>query len=178
MLAKVDHRISHVKNKGKEMSFMDIKWVNPFPSLKSHTSVNFDAIELLKKYQKDKLEIDLCYIDPPYGGKQSDYGYIYSFFEECLYEEKYAAIVERRPGLKRFIGAKNYKKNFTELIELTSFIPTLIISYSDSSWGDIDKICDIIKKYRKCDVEEYKYAYQYRNRKNNNSREYLIISRK
>ena len=36
---------------------------------------------------QEKPQADICYIDPPYGGSQSDYAKMYAFFEEYIYRK-------------------------------------------------------------------------------------------
>ena len=44
------------------------------------------------------------------------------------------------------------------LLNSMSNIPNLIISYNDTSWGDIDEIVDVVKIYRKkVHLEEFNY---------------------
>jgi adenine-specific DNA methylase len=186
VLAKLEHRLSHPRNNGREMLFRNIRWIEPlFPEDNHiHYIDNKDALVLLQDIDTvDKL----VYIDPPYGGEQSDYVYMYGFFEEYLYQnnfwlgDKYISVEERMRKLKEgaefFADKKKYRIHFEKLIQLAQFHPQIAISYNDSSWGTLDEICDIVKKYRKSViVEEFLYNYKYREDKSP-AKEYLIISK-
>lgn len=184
LLAKVDHRLGHMRNNGIEMfhngrdfSYNGMNWVKPInvDNDESHFCYNMDAIELL---QTKKPQVDLAYIDPPYGGLTSDYGYIYSFFEEMIYGCSYDKIKKEREGYTKFIDKKNYEEHFIKLVESLNYIPTWVISYNDSSWGDINKIISIIKQYRNdIIVKDFEYDYKYRRNKKIKKKgtEYLVI---
>jgi len=181
ILSNLEHRLKHQRNKKSgEMLFSKIKiqWKKPLllNDKNDHECYNLDAISLLQ--MNDNLKIDLCYIDPPYGGDQSDYLKSYCFFEECIREKKYEDI-KKENGFNYFTNNKKYEEHFNKLIELTKNIHWIIISYNDLSWGSIDDICNIIKKYRKkVTVEEFPYNYNYRdqNRNTKDTKEYVIIS--
>ena len=186
ILAKYEHRVKHQRNRGLEMfnndtdkngiSYKDMKFLEPlYPQDKNiHECYNMDAIDFLTTIHPI---VDLCYIDPPYGGDQSDYGYMYSFLEELIYRESYEDIKKNRDGDSRFTSGKKYRDNFDELMGKVSYIPNLIISYNSSSWGTIEEICDVIKKYRSnIVVEEFLYSYKYRNKsKEDKAKEYVIV---
>ncbi|MCK5763735.1 MAG: DNA adenine methylase [Clostridiales bacterium] len=121
ILATYEHRVSHSRNKGNHMfwngnciSYSGMRWQNPiFPTdINSHKCYNMDAIDLLKNI---KPVVDLVYIDPPYGGSQSDYGFMYALFEEMLHGDSYEKIEKERFGASRFIKKNNYKNNFEQL---------------------------------------------------------------
>lgn len=190
VLAKLDHRINHSRNKGSgiPMHVSGIDWIYPvFAEDKNvHSATNLDAMHFLKT---NNTECELIYIDPPYGGDQSDYAHMFMFFEELLYQnndiyvnfEENNALIDRKSYLNafsnKFINSKNYSDNFDELISLVKKYPNIAISYNDSSWGSIDEICDVIKRHRKeVIVEEFSYDYKYRADKKQ-AKEYLIISK-
>ena len=180
ILANYNHRIKHDKNKGGEMFSSDgrfsisrFKWVRSIclENTNNHRCYNTDAIKLLDLVPK----VDLCYIDPPYGGEQSDYGYMYKIFEEMLYYKSYDKI--KSSDHNKFVNSKNYEEHFNELIKKANHIPTLLISYNNSSWADIDKIISCIKRYRSnVVVENIQYKYKYRI-ETEDSKEYLILAR-
>lgn len=176
ILANVDYRIKHQRDKRQEMLFETILYREPLyhNDKNNHECYNKGSIELL---EQNKFNIDLCYIDPPYGGDQSDYLKAYSFFEECLREDLYLNI-KKNKQFNNFTNNKDYEAHFNKLIKLTDGIPWIIVSYNDTSWGSIDKITEIIKKYRKkVIIESFSYSYKYRNQNNNTkeTKEYLIL---
>ena len=196
VLAKVEHRINHKRNGGREMAFKDIRWTTFNCSNESIESKIFslDAIDLLKSRKELDIFPDICYIDPPYGGKQSDYVEMYEFVEgysrletreeremilETYNDECVESIKKKKEAQKRFINKTGYSDNFNKLISATNGIPCIVISYNDSSWGTIDEISSIVSKYRKSViVENFDYDYQYRDRNSKKqSKEFLIIGR-
>ncbi len=186
ILATFEHRIDHPRNKGNamfwnghEISHSDMRFQNPiYPTdPNQHECYNMDAIDFLRTVSP---KVDLAYIDPPYGGSQSDYGFMYALFEEILHGKDYKEIEEKRFGADRFIDKSNYKKNFSQLLFFSKYIPNIIISYNDTSWGTIDEICEVVKKHRSnVVVEEFDYSYKYRDKKNNDkgTKEYIIVAK-
>lgn len=143
-------------------------------------ATNCDAIELLKS---GFVDVDCAYFDPPYGGSSSNYGYLYQFFEEYIYEKS----IEELPHymnncVNKFANAKDYEENFVELLSSAISIPIWIISYNDSSWKDLNYIVELIKTFRKnVIVESVPYDYHYRGKRGNkvklSEQEHLIIAR-
>ena len=186
ILATFEHRIDHPRNKGnamfwngKEISHSSMRFQNPiYPTdPNQHECYNMDAIEFLEKV---KPKVDLAYIDPPYGGSQSDYGFMYALFEEILHGEDYKEIEEKRFGADRFIGKDNYRENFSKLLDASKYIPNIIISYNDTSWGTIDEISEAVEEHRSnVVVEEFDYSYKYRSKENSSkgAKEYIIIAK-
>lgn len=171
VLADREHRINHVKNSGNEMNFLTIPMYPHFywDSFGSgHTAFNRDAIELLSS--DDCPEVDICYIDPPYGGQQSDYSFMYSFFDDYIRKKP----KESDENCKKFSKSSNYIEPFREMLSKTEKIPVIILSYNDSSWSSLDKIVGEIKRFRSnVSVEELEYDYNYRDQ-SKVSKEYLI----
>ena len=205
VLAKLDHRLNHPRNKGREMSFKNIRWTNPiYPNDSNrHQAFGMDAINFLEQLEEmnkehkksgfEELNPDLCYIDPPYGGHQSDYAEMYDFFEGYIYlqsreerekildsynEEAKLSVKRNLENKKRFINKKNYREHFDKLINLTAGIKWIAISYNNSSWGSIDEIHEIVKRYRKrVIIEDFSYSYNYRKKGNRKKiKEYLILA--
>lgn len=186
ILASYEHRVDHPRNKGNHMfwngrgiSHSNMRWQNPiYPTdTNQHECYNLDAIEMLCVVRP---EVDLVYIDPPYGGSQSDYSLMYELFEGMLHGELYQQSGELRFGADRFISKDNYKENFSKLMGDCKDIPNMIVSYNDTSWGTIDEICEVVKKYRSSVVvNEFDYSYKYRNKKNNDkgTKEYIIVAK-
>jgi len=186
ILASYDHRIDHPRNKGynmffngRDFSYSNMRFQNPiYPTdANQHETYNMDAVEFLEKV---KPQVDLAYIDPPYGGSQSDYGFMYSLFEETLYGKDYKDIEEKRFGADRFIDKNNYKENFSQLLSASRYIPNIIISYNDTSWGNIEEIRKAVEEHRdNVVVEEFDYSYKYRDKKNNDkgTKEYIIVAK-
>ena len=194
VLAKTDHRINHSRNKGKEMSFKDVSWNSPIPGQVGldYKAFNEDAGYLLQNLSENNISPDLCYIDPPYGGDQSDYSTMFDFIEgyqwltskdqrnqpvDSYYDWCKEKIERKAKARKKFINSKNYVDHFDELIKATVDIPWIAISYNDSSWGSIDEMTTVVNKYRKdAIVKEFSYSYKYRSGENSKGVEYLILS--
>jgi len=183
ILAKLEHRLSHPRNQGIEMSFSfkNIRWTKPIYSsdFNKHKAFNLDAIDLLERIDELDIKVDLCYIDPPYGGEQSDYIQMYDFFEGLQFLQGWQEMKKKIKGMKRFTNNRDYEEHFNKLMSLSVKFPWIVISYNNDSWSSIDKICSIIKKYRKrAIVEEFNYSYNYRDKEKSGdgTKEYLILS--
>jgi len=138
-------------------------------------ATNSDIIDLL---ELSPVYVDCVYFDPPYGGDASDYGTLYRFFEEYIYEEKLEHLPHYK-ALSRFSNKKNYEKNFIRMLEAAQKIPIWILSCNDSSWEGLDYIVRIIKRFRKnVTVDSVDYSYKYRTKKKKNKeKEHLIVAR-
>ncbi|MCD6435400.1 MAG: DNA adenine methylase, partial [Clostridiales bacterium] len=147
VIAKLEHRMNHARNKnrntneGMEMSFNDIQWNNPIPDTKgaNYNVFGLDAIYLLENLEKFDISPDLCYIDPPYGGDQSDYSSMFDFIEGYINFQKKEDRSDSK-ARQKFINSKSYSNNFKELMRATVQIPWMVVSYNNSSWGNIDEI--------------------------------------
>lgn len=174
VIASLKHRLAHPRNKGKAMRFRrlpnyDFRQIH---SCAVHEAYNMDAVELLIKH---KPKVDLCYIDPPYGNKQSDYASSYNFFEEYYLGKKIDRSGIVSDPATKFIKSSSYEENFDELIKNCSYIPYIVVSYNNESWGSIETICDLLKKYRKhVFYQSMKIKYKYRASKS--VQEFAIIS--
>jgi adenine-specific DNA methylase len=170
ILAQIDHRQSHQRNEGSEgIPFHSIR---PYKIARANgrksIATNLDAMELLTVH---KPKVDMIYIDPPYGGDQSDYAGMYSFFEEYLGSS-------RPPAADRFVKKKTYGESFNELLQALPKEPVWIFSYNDDSWANIDKIKDHLKPFgrREIIVKEIDYKYNYRSEEKASGTEYVIVA--
>jgi adenine-specific DNA-methyltransferase len=170
VLADLDHRLNHKRNRGESMNLHKMIWPdfneNDFVISEKSKAYNLDVIEFLDKI---KPQADLVYIDPPYGGSQSDYHDMYNFFEE------FACPKNRQIDSKKFVNKSDYKNNFVDLLDRLSYLPCWVISYNDSSWESIDVIKKIVKDFKKT-VKVTDIGYKYKYRKNPIGKEFLIIS--
>jgi len=156
VLAELEHRIQHVRNRGNTISFNRIPMIgkasysNGLQSVSTHANV----FDLFDKYNP---QVDIIYLDPPYGGEQSNYAKMYKFFEFWLGQE------ERPEGADCFTMSKSYEENFNNLLSILPTEPIWILSYNESSWANIDKIVGCISEFKKdVKVEQIFYRYNYR----------------
>jgi len=174
VIASLDHRLQHQRNNNCEMNFSKMK---PFAfncgGPQSYFS-NSDVFDFLKKgFDKNP---DLIYIDPPYGGQQSDYASMYQFFEEYLARTNFDNISYLKGTSDKFSKSKTYKDSFAEVLIALPKESCWMISYNDSSWADIDIIVDMLRKHKTIvTVKEIKYSYKHRSSENVSGFEYLII---
>ena len=164
----------YIEALGKATDYFCIDEISSnFSFIKGTTKFNSD-IDLLKK---ENFNVDLCYIDPPYGNEQSDYFEMYRFFEE-FYTEKvlHNKSKNKKCGESKFVKSKNYVDNFIDMMNNASQFPYLMISYNDNSWASLDEIVGIISDFRKSvETVDIKYFYKYRNQ-DYSSKEYVIIA--
>ena len=128
-------------------------------------------------FVKDLPDFDLIYIDPPYGGDQSDYAEMYRFVEEYVWQSD----MENIPGIEsanKFVKSKSYDEQFRLLLSVLPGTSAWAISYNNDSWSDIDKIKKIVSEF-KTDiiVKEIDYEYQYRKHSHSSGVEYLLVAR-
>lgn len=166
-VAKMQHRIEHPKNKGKDITDIPISLDNFNDVFQDGDAIvfNSDIIDLL---ESKMIKTDLIYLDPPYGGSSSDYAGLYRFLEEYLYEDKLENLEHIQKGSKRFCKSKKYHDQFEYLLSLCGDFETLLISYNESSYADIDTIKNTIEKSGRKDIiiKDIPITYQYRKNKN------------
>ena len=80
VMSKIDFRKNHHMNAGRQIAGKNIYHYNfNDPSFSGEcVAYNQDAIQFLSR----KIDAQLIYIDPPYGGSSSDYSTMYNFFED------------------------------------------------------------------------------------------------
>jgi hypothetical protein len=173
ILAEREHRINHKKNSGKEMSFTKIKPNHLHVSGAESECVHGDACDF---FATSKKNFDLLYIDPPYGGQQSDYASMYKFCEEYITRQAISEIDYLQKASKKFIKSKNYLTSFENLLEKLPKNSYWLFSYNDSSWANIDTIKScLINQQKKVIVKEIDYKYKQRDVDNVVGVEYLIF---
>jgi len=180
IIARMEHRIDHAMNCGHELQFHKyINWTKfSCDSNVNDISYNYDVFSCLDKLKN--IDIDLCYIDPPYGGMQSDYALMYEFCEDYVRNCRTRNDMDFIKKSNMFIGNNIdvYRRNFCDMVDRMSFIPTLLFSYNSSSWAKIDDIIECIKVFRSdVKVKEITYSYGHRKSNSNKNIEYLILAR-
>jgi len=183
ILAELYHRIQHSRNLGSQMTFKNIQWNEFNSSMLSEQSLAFslDAIDLLSNKSILNKDVDLVYIDPPYGGQQSDYYHMFNFFEHVA-SFWYDICDIKDVSKERFVSSSHYKDNFLLLLECLKNrdIPTWAISYNNRSWAKIDSIFNLLRKIvpdKNVIVKENTYEYNYAGKEKRKGKEFLIIVR-
>lgn len=170
VLAKLDHRLQHQRNEGSEgIPFHAIQpSTMSFSNGRRCIASNMDAMDLLTIH---KPQVDIIYIDPPYGGDQSDYAGMYEFFETYLGSP-------RPPSADRFIKSKTYAESFDEMLGALPSEPVWIFSYNDDSWANIDEIIGHLKPFGRSEiiVKKVDYKYKYRSKEKAGGAEYVIVA--
>jgi adenine-specific DNA methylase len=176
VLAELDHRIGHKRNRGNEMRFL-LKELPEFVYEGSEGSkaFNMDAEEFLDKASIP--DVDLLYLDPPYGSSQSDYAHMFSFCEEYVHGKKLADLPHIQ-NAKKFSQKTDYENHFRSLLSKCSRFPTWAVSFNNDSFTDCDGIRKILLDYKKnVEVVNIKYQYKYRKDENSSGVEHLLIAR-
>ena len=128
------------------------------------------------------FDVDLVYMDPPYGGTHADYGSYYHFIETYINywkdEELFNTTKQPKNKLtKSKFATKGVVHAFEELFEKCKNIKYWMISYNSNADPKKDKFIEMIQKYKKnIDIKEISLS-------NNNggmglrkdSKEYLFI---
>jgi len=173
IIASLEHRLQHQRNNNSEMNFQAMK-PSYFPCEGPPSMFfNNDVFDFCKMVGRS---FDLIYIDPPYGGQQSDYAFMYQFLEEYLARKSFEDIKYLKAASKSFSKAKTYKDHFWQLLDSLDPNAILAISYNDSSWAEIETIKELVGEFRKSViVKTMQYDYKYRSAENSSGVEYLII---
>ena len=91
-------------------------------------------------------DVDLAYFDPPYGRRNRGYLVDYGLTESILGSDEIP--------FNDFDTVEGHGGNFDKLLEASSSIDKVILSYDDKSWKDIPTMIEGIKKHgRKVRVE-------------------------
>jgi len=156
VLAELEHRIKHVRNKGNTISFKNIPYCGKAALNNGLQSVS-TRLDIVELFENKKPEVDMIYLDPPYGGEQSNYAKMYSFFEFWLGQKEGAS------GSDRFTMSKSYEENFMKMLSVLPTEPAWVLSYNESSWANIEKIKGCISEFRdNVQYEQIDYRYNYR----------------
>ena len=176
IIASLEHRLQHQRNDNSEMNFKTMKpFYFPCEGLPSKF-FNNDVFDFCNINKMTGRSFDLVYIDPPYGGQQSDYAFMYQFLEEYLARKSFQNIEYLKTASKSFSKAKTYEDHFRKLLDSLDSNATLAISYNDSSWAKIETIKELVSEFRKnIIVKTMQYDYKYRSAENSSGVEYLII---
>ncbi len=173
VIAALEHRLQHQRNNNCEMDFSEMK---PFCFDCGDSDSYLYNLDVFDFLNQEKTKFDLIYIDPPYGGQQSDYASMYQFFEEYLSRKPYNQIDYLREKSDKFSKAKKYKDSFSSLLNSLPKDSSWMISYNNSSWADIDVIAKMVGEHKKnVVVKEIKYSYKYRSSDNSDGVEYFVI---
>jgi len=168
VVAEVNHRLKRQKMSFNRISPYNMAFDNGLISV----STNLDAMDLLNLLKINPVDFDVVYIDPPYGGGQSDYANMYQIFEDFLgFDDKHSD-----KNKKRFTKSKTYKESFNELL---TALPGCkwVFSYNDSSWASVEDIKTHIESFnRQVFLHEVDYKYQYRSKEKSSGTEYIIVA--
>jgi adenine-specific DNA methylase len=133
-------------------------------------------IERAINEQKFIQDVGIIYIDPPYGGQQSDYPFMYSFAEEYVRQTAFESIGELSSD-RKYTKKTGYAEDFSKLLSVLPKDPAWIFSYNDDSWGTKEEITKLIKGFKNdVVVEEVTYRYQQREDRSS-AKEYLILAK-
>jgi site-specific DNA-adenine methylase len=168
-----------------------MKGISNFLSNKGYESTifNCDAESLIAS---NTIQADLAYFDPPYGGSNSDYLWMYMVCEGFLTGKRIEECLSLRENAVKFKGEgyerdksfskkvrKGYTENFSSMLEASKDFPNWVISFNESSFAPIDRIIDVVSSFRKDFVAETVdgYRYNYRDRSVKKGSEYVILAR-
>lgn len=148
----------------------------------------FDNSQKNKAYNEDifdllpKIEVDVAYFDPPYGGSGFDYERDYFFVE--IFTNLYGQIEAFNGKTKTYSTFKESGFNkktqlhdsFLKLFERADHIPIWLISYNNRSIPSYDEFTSLIRRF-KPKIEHYEKIYAYKVGNNGNLKEYLFVCR-
>jgi 16S rRNA G966 N2-methylase RsmD len=150
---------------------------------------NCDAEELVSS---GSIDAEVAYFDPPYGGHNSDYAWMYRVCEEFLTGVRLEDNRALREASVKFKGNdyerdKEFEKiqrmgyidNLSSLLAVSKRFPVWVISFNESSFMPIRDIVDVVASFRGDPVVEAAdgYRYNYRDRDAKHGSEYVILAR-
>ena len=169
---------------------------NPVIKLSSFISRTLRPVDVLNMDAELALQMypptDVLYIDPPYGGYNSDYAWMYRVCEEFLTGRLLEESEELREITVKFKGEdferdkafrakprKSYQENFAALLKSSVNFPSWIISFNESSFSSINDIIDIVSSFRPNILVESidGYRYNYRDNDKKTGSEYMIFAK-
>ncbi len=129
-----------------------------FDNERENKSFNENVLDLLPKLQTT----DVAYFDPPYTDSHSDYQSFYHLTETFTryWTDKSFVNSTRRyePQLwSGFDRKTEVEKSFQLLFSHAADIPYWLISYNDRSFPSVERLGEIIKKYKDVTVERKPY---------------------
>ena len=185
IIANVGYRLNHVRNKGEEIhskpkDFMWLDEIRKFLSVISsqHKAVDIYSEDIVPLLSAGRVQADMVYLDPPYGGLSSDYGALYRIFEEYIWGVDLSGIPYLGGGANRFKKPKGYREQFEETLSLCEPFPTWLVSYNQRSFSSLEDIVKVIRRFRdKVEVSSSGIKYSYRKGAGDES-EFLILARR
>ena len=157
--------------------------------LEGYNASVFDNSKRNKAYNENifnvlpKINTDLIYFDPPYGGSGFNYEKDY-FFIEILTKfygkiNKFNGVTKTYETLRDsgFVKKFELTDSFLKLFEMANHIPFWIVSYNNRSIPKYDDFMILIKKFRK-NVTVHEKPYSYRIGNNLGLKEYLFVCTK
>jgi len=139
---------------------------------------NCDVIRLL---ESGRVEAELAYFDPPYGGDSSDYSTLYGICEEFIRGCDPMTTPSFAEASKRFCDKAEYGKNFSAMLDLSRKFPIWLFSFNESSYASIEGITSQIRRFRHDivvrPIKNYGYNYRKRTHSSDRESEFLILAR-
>jgi adenine-specific DNA-methyltransferase len=185
IIANVNYRLDHIRNKGEEIhskprDFMWLKEIRKFLSVigNEKRDVEIYSEDIVRLLANGRVNADIAFLDPPYGGLSSDYGALYKIFEEYIWGVESSRIPYLVGAANRFKKPKGYREQLEETLTLCERFPSWLVSYNQRSFSSLDEIVSVIKKFRhKVDVSKSEIKYRYRKGAGDEN-EFLILARK
>jgi adenine-specific DNA-methyltransferase len=148
-----------------------------FDNEKENKAYNMSIFDILPRVQTD-----MVYFDPPYGGSGFNYEKDY-FFVEVLTQfygkiEKFNGVTKTYDDLRDsgFVKRTELNTSFLKLFDAASHIPVWVISYNNRSIPEYGDFMQLIKKF-KSHVTVHERPYSYKIGNNAGLKEYLFVCR-
>ncbi|OKY85027.1 MAG: DNA methyltransferase [Bacteroidales bacterium 52_46] len=131
-----------------------------FDNGKKCISYNQNILDLLPTL----TNVDMVYFDPPYCDSHADYQSFYHLPETFTnyWKDKDFINGTKRYSPKKASGFDTKKEiigSFKSMFSLSENIPYWLISYNDRSYPSIDMIVDMVKPFRKIQIERKPYLF-------------------
>ncbi len=129
-----------------------------FDNGKENCSFNENILDLMPELKN----IDVAYFDPPYTDSHADYQSFYHLTETLTRywtNKKFVNATRRyEPQLwSGFDKRAEVEKSFARLFEIAADIPHWLISYNDRSFPSVERLAEMIGKYKTVTLEAKPY---------------------
>lgn len=104
-------------------------------------------------FSENIFEVDLVYLDPPYGGTHADYANYYHFLETYINYWKNEPLFNKTKQPKNKLpkssfATKNNVSNFEMLFEKIKHVKYWLISYNSNATPNKENFIKLIEKYK------------------------------
>lgn len=126
---------------------------------------------------KSMTNIDLFYLDPPYGKNSNNFYKLYRFFEDLNLRKDSLSIFKEEMDL--FALKSKYNLTIKNMINHCNLAKYLLLSHNDNSYMNKEQVLEALGEngWKTLDIQEISLTYKFRSNKDSSRKgsEYLIL---